>query len=89
MRLNPIYTLQSIADEHFIFMRHDKQVDFTRIVSLNDSAAWLWTQLEKQDFTYDDAVRLVTGHYEVESVTASSDVKTWLESLKQNDLIQE
>lgn len=89
MRLNPTYTLQSIAGKYFIFMRKGEQVDLTQIISLNDSAAWLWMQLEKQEFTCDDAVQLLIGHFDVDYSNASIDVQGWFELLRQNDLLHD
>lgn len=87
MHLNPIYSIQSIAGEHFIFIKNETQLDMTRIISLSGSAAWLWTQLENKYFTVNDVLELLMEHYEVEEVTASSDIQKWLEKLKQNDLL--
>lgn len=87
MRLNPNYTLQSIAGQHFIFMRNNEQIDLTRIISLNNSAAWLWRELEGREFTCDDAVKLLTGHFDVAYSTATTDVGEWLESLGENKLL--
>lgn len=88
MRLNPIYSIQSIAGEHFIFIKKE-QVDMTRVISFNDSAAWLWNQLEHHEFMIDDAVELVTERYDVDAATAISDVEKWLELLRQNNLLEE
>lgn len=87
MHLNPIYSIQSIAGENFIFIKNETQLDMTRVISLSDSAAWLWTQLEKKYFTINDVLELLVEHYEVEEKTASSDIQKWLEQLKQNDLL--
>lgn len=87
MYLNPIYSIQSIAGEHFIFMKNENQVDMTRVISLSNTAAWLWTQLEKKNFTLNDAVELLTGNYEVGEEIAFFDTKRWLEQLKKNDLL--
>lgn len=89
MYLNSTYSLQSIADVNFIFMRNSKQIDLTRIISFNDSAAWLWMQLEGREFTYDDVVSLIVEHYDIDHSTASADVKGWLEELVENDLLRE
>lgn len=68
-------------------MRVGEQVDMTRIISLNASAAWLWTQLENREFTTEDAVSFLTGHYDVDKETAIYEVEGWLELLRQNDLL--
>lgn len=83
------YALQSIADQHFIFMRNDGQVDLTHIISLNNSAAWLWTQLEKRDFTCEEAATLLAGHFDVSYSVALADVHEWCDVLAKNNLIQE
>lgn len=87
MRLNPVFTLQSIAGEHFVFVKNEKQTDMTRVISFSDSAAWLWTQLVGEDFSIEDGTELLTEHYNVEKSIAESEVRKWVEQLEQIGLI--
>lgn len=89
MRIKKEYKLQSIAGKNFVFLRNDGQVDMTRIISLNASAAWLWTQVENSDFTEDSALQLLKQHYEGNSEEMAQNVATWVETLRKNDFIED
>ena len=49
------------------------QVNFNKIISLNDSAAWLWEQLQGKDFTEDTLTGLLLEKYDVSAEQAQAD----------------
>ncbi len=60
-----------------------ENIDFSNIISLNESSAYLWKKVEKMDsFTVEDLARFLTDEYEVEMETAMADsealAKQWL-----------
>ena len=87
MRLNPHFSLQSIAGEHFIFVKNEMQTDMTRVISFSDSSAWLWNRLIGEDFTIEDAIELLIGHYNVDESVADSEVRKWVAQLEQCGLL--
>ena len=43
-------------------------MDMAQVYSLNETAAWLWKQLENKEFTVDEAGNLMkTRHHEVDA----------------------
>ena len=40
-------------------------MDMAQVYSLNETAAWLWKQLENKEFTVDEAGALLCNEYEV------------------------
>ena len=62
-----------------------ENIDFTNIISLNETANFLWNELaQREDFTIDDMVKLLTGEYEVEADEAKADcqalVQQWTDA---------
>ena len=51
----------------------------TKIISLNESALYLWNALAGKEFSVDDAARLLTERYEVDDATAARDAAAWVE----------
>lgn len=59
-------------------------VNFNKLISLNESAAYLWNELVGKEFTSEDLVKLLLERYEVAEEVARADVdalvEKWLES---------
>ncbi len=87
MHIRKEYQLQTIANKNFIFLFRKDKVDMTRIISFNPTAAWLWTQLYGREFTFDDAFELLDNHYEGDAEEMKQNLKWWLDSLGEEDVI--
>ena len=50
-------------------------IDFGKLISLNDSAAWLWAQAQElDDFSVENLAESLCQHYEVGIEQAKADV---------------
>ena len=58
------------------------------MISLNESAAFLWKQVAGLEFTEEDMVQLLLGEYEVEKPQAEEDVKALVASWKKEGLVE-
>ena len=63
-------------------------IDFTKVISLNESAAFLWKQVAGLEFSEEDLVQLLLGEYEVEESQAAEDVKALLTQWKAEGLVE-
>ncbi len=88
MKLNKEYRLREIAGEFLVVRTNNKSTDMTKVISLNRTSAWLWQNLEDEEFDLDMAVRLLTEHYDVEVELAIKDVENWINTLKENGVIE-
>ena len=61
-----------------------EQVDFNKMITMNDSAAYLWQGVEGKDFTVEDLTELLTDKYDVAEEKAASDAAKiaakWIEA---------
>lgn len=84
MKIKEGFSLRNICGSDVIIAQGLENVDFTRIISLNESAAWLWKQVEGRDFTVELLASLLVKHYAVDERTASRDAKeladSWVEA---------
>lgn len=84
MRINPKFDLRQVGDEYIIVANGVENVDFTRIVTLNDSAARLWEAVYDKEFTTDHLTELLMEWYETDEETARKDserlVNGWLDA---------
>ena len=88
MRLLDGLVLRTLCGEHIVTGEGLARVDFSRVVSLNATAAYLWEQVEGKDFTPDDLVALLTARYDVDEARAREDVDKMMVSWREAGLIE-
>lgn len=55
MKIREEYKVREMAGEHVVIMQGRLGVDMTKIISLNESALYLWNALAGKEFSVDDA----------------------------------
>lgn len=84
MKIKGEYVLKNIGDE-VLAVSVDDQV-FDGVISLTESGAFLWRLLEK-DCTEEELVNSLLDNYNVDKNTAISDVRDFVNKLKEKDLL--
>lgn len=74
MKLNKDLVLREVGGEYMIVNPFSDTVDMTQVYSLNETAAWLWQQMEGKEFTVADMVAVLLEEYEVDETTATADL---------------
>ncbi len=84
MRTKKGFHLRSICGEQIIVAEGKENIDFSKIISMNESAAYLWQQVQGREFGDDDLTDMLLKEYDVDEATARKDVldirKQWLEA---------
>ncbi len=84
MRTKKGFHLRSICGEQIIVAEGKENIDFSKIISMNESAAYLWQQVQGREFGDDDLTAMLLKEYDVDEATARKDVldirKQWLEA---------
>jgi len=85
MKVKKGFRLRTICGENVIVAEGLENIDFSKIISLNESAAYLWRKAEElPTFTADDLKGWLLDEYEVDEATAQADAQTvatqWLEA---------
>lgn len=81
--------LRKLLGEHILAGEGLQQINFNRIISLNDSAAWLWEQVEGKEFTAEDLKNLLLEKYDVEESVAEKDARALAELWLNAGVIEE
>ena len=87
MKLKDNLVLREIAGEYMIVNPFNDSVDMTQVLSLNETAGWLWKQVEGKEFECADLVNLLCNEYEVSPEDAEADVRELCEEWKKNGLL--
>lgn len=73
MKINKGFELREMCGEHIIIGTGVENIDFSKVVSLNESAAWLWREVEGKEFTPQTLATLLMEQYDVDEATALAD----------------
>ncbi|MBO4692175.1 MAG: PqqD family protein [Bacteroidales bacterium] len=87
MKIKTGFKLRTIVGEHIITGEGVERVNFNKIITLNETAVYLWENLVGKEFTEDDVVKLLTDEYEVTEEVARKDVKTLLSKWEEAGLL--
>lgn len=78
------FKLRTICGEHIIVAEGIKNIDFSKIISMNESSAYLWENTVDKEFSVSDLCQLLCDEYEVDNATAMKDAediaKKWIEA---------
>ena len=88
MRIKDGFTLRSLCGEYIVVGEGVAQVNFNKLLSLNESAAYLWKAVEGKDFTADDLTDLLLDQYEVDRETAAADVAALLQTWQEEGVVE-
>ena len=88
MKAKPGFNLRVVCGENIIVAEGEENIDFSNIISMNESSAYLWQNIQGKEFTHEDLVGLLTQEYEVDEATAMKDVKALTELWLQSGIIE-
>ena len=80
MKLKKDFVLRQVADTWVVLPLAEQTVNFTGMITLNESGAMLWKQLEK-GADREGLVANLTAEYDVSEDVASADVDAFLGKL--------
>lgn len=82
MKIKEGFVLRSIRNDHVVVGEGLAQINFNKMLSLNETAAWLWEQVEGKEFTPETLADLLVERYEVTWEQAFIDarklVRSWI-----------
>lgn len=83
------FNLRNICGENIIVAEGIKNIDFSKIISMNETAAYLWSAVGDEAFDNEKLASLLTAEYEVDDETARKDVAEMASQWLQAGIIEE
>ena len=84
MKLNHAFKLNEVAGEFMVIDTRGQVTNLSKVFCMNETAAWLWKKIGKQDFTEELLVEWICEEYDVTEEQAAKDVAglvaLWLKS---------
>lgn len=78
MKIKPGFELRTICGENFIIAKGKENINFVKIINLNESASYLWNKVQDQDFDASLLADLLRQEYDVDAATALTDASELL-----------
>lgn len=73
MKIKKGFNLRTVCGEQIIVAEGKENIDFSKIISMNESSAYLWNNVIGKEFSAEDLAKLLTEKYEVDNDTALKD----------------
>lgn len=90
MKAKKGFNLRDVCGEKIIVAEGKENIDFSNIISMNESSAYLWQNAQKtESFTAEDLANLLTEQYEVEYEQALADSTTLMQQWLQAGIVEE
>ena len=82
------FLIHTIANEK-VLIGNGEQINFSKMLVLNDTAAFIIAELQKQDapIALEELAQSLHNHFEVEYEVAFSDVKELINQLQEQEVI--
>jgi len=88
MKTKKGFKLRTVCGENIIVAEGIENVDFSRIISMNETSAYLWKNIQGIDFDENTLAGLLLEEYEVDEATARSDAKALVEKWFEAGIIE-
>lgn len=83
------FVMNEVCGEKYLVAEGIENVDFNHIISLNETAAFLWEAMGEGEFTVADLVKKLTDEYEVSDKDAEDSIDALLNQLKESGLVED
>lgn len=88
MKLKNGFVLRDLGGQSVVVAVGEATKSFNGIIKLNESSAFLWKQM-KDDFSKEQLVSALLAEYDVEENVASQNVDYFVDTLKNNGVIED
>ena len=73
MKIKTGFVLREMCGENIVAAEGLENINFNKLISLNESAAYLWKELEGKEFTIEEMAELLIARYGIDKELATKD----------------
>lgn len=88
MKIKEGFELREVCGEYIVVAYGDKNIDFSKVINLNESAAIMWKAVADKDFSSDDLTAILLDTYDVDKDTANADALRIMQEWKEIGLAE-
>ena len=83
------FILRQLAKEYIITAENIRNINFNKLISLNESAAYLWQAVEGKEFDAKTLADLLVERYEIDAETALRDSEAIIVKWKEAGIVND
>ncbi len=87
MQIKGKFKLNQVCNDRFLVPMGEENVDFSKLVALNESSVLLWQRMEQGEFTIEDLVEVILSEYEIDEESARRDIMDIISKFKEEGMI--
>ena len=87
MKTKKGFVLRTLGREYILAAEGLEVVDANKLISMNESAAFLWKAVEDKEFDADTLINLLVDEYGITHEMAETDVASLLETWEKAEII--
>ena len=87
MRIDLKFKLREIAGEHLLVNQGTPEVNLTEVISLNESACFLFKRFAGKPFALEEVAEALMSKYGLSPAKAAKDAALWVKRMKQCEVI--
>lgn len=87
MKISKEFAMREIAGNFIVIPVGEKTVNFNAMITLNETGAFLWKQLEEEK-DKQELLNLMLEEYEVDNKTAEADIDKFVEKLETAGILE-
>lgn len=88
MKIKDGFRLRNVMGQATVIGEGASQINFSKLITLNESAAYLWTSVEDREFDIDTLASLLMGRYGIDRELAERDAAAIADKWKETGLVQ-
>lgn len=89
MKIKNGFELRDVCGEKVVIAQGLENLDFSKLITLNESAAYLWESIAGKTFTETGLVSLLCAEYDVTAEQAATDVQALVAEWKKQGLVED
>lgn len=69
MKAKKGFKIRKVCGQNLIVAEGKENIDFTSIISMNESAAFLWNEIQDKEFTAETLAKILMDNYQLDDTT--------------------
>lgn len=87
MKIKENFVLRELCGSFVVVAVGEQTLNFKGLIKLNETGAFLWKNMAEKDVTEEELLQALLSEYEVEKDIAQTDIKEFVDLLKEADLL--
>ena len=87
MKIKENFVLRELCGSFVVVAVGEQTLNFKGLIKLNETGVFLWKNMAEKDVTEEELLQALLSEYEVEKDVAQTDIKEFINLLKEADLL--